>query len=224
LLSESVRRQAQGLLKQVTRPVKLVVFTQEMECAHCRENRLVAEETATLSDKIALEVYNFQIDREKVEEFRVERVPAICVVGERDYGIRFYGVPAGFEFTSLLNAIVLAAKGNSGLRPETRAKLATITRPVDLSVFVTLTCPYCPMQVGMAHRFAVESEQITAAAIDAAEFVPLAQLYSVMAVPKTVINRRQQVEGVLPEEKLAEEILKALEPPAQDGRSAAGSA
>lgn len=215
LLSDAVRKQAQQMLAPMVNPVRLVVFTQEMECAHCRENRLVAEETATLSDKLSVEVVNFILDKEKVEQFRVERVPAICVVGEKDYGIRFYGVPAGFEFTSLLNAILLASKGDSGLKPETRQKLAAITQPVDLSVFVTLTCPYCPMQVGMAHRFAIESEHISAAAIDSAEFVPLAQLYSVMAVPKTVINRRHQVDGALPEEKLLEAVLQALEQPAQ---------
>ncbi|MEO0085268.1 MAG: thioredoxin family protein [candidate division WOR-3 bacterium] len=215
LLSDAVRKQAQQMLAPMVSPVKLVVFSQEMECAHCRENRLVAEETATLSDKLSVEVVNFILEKEKVEQYKVERVPAICVVGEKDYGIRFYGVPAGFEFTSLLNAILLASKGDSGLKPETRAKLAAITQPVDLSVFVTLTCPYCPMQVAMAHRFAVESGHITAAAIDSAEFVPLAQLYSVMAVPKTVINRRHQVEGALPEEKFLEEVLKGLEPPAQ---------
>jgi len=212
LLTDSVRRQAQQFLAPMVRPVKLVVFTQEMECAHCRENRLVAEETATLSDTLSVEVVNFILDKEKVAQFRVERVPAVGVVGEKDYGIRFYGVPAGFEFTSLLGAIVLASTGDSGLKPETRAKLAAIAQPVDLSVFVTLTCPYCPMQVGMAHRFAVESEHITAAAIDAAEFVPLAQLHSVMAVPKTVINRQHQFEGVLPEEKLLEEVLRAAGP------------
>lgn len=208
LINDTVKKQAQALLKTLANPVRLIVFTQEMECQFCRENRQLAEEVAGLSDKLTLETYNFLLDKEKVAEWKPERVPCLIVAGDRDYGIRFYGVPAGFEFTSLLNSILLVGSRDSGLKPETRQKLATLTQPVNIDVFVTLQCPFCPMAVGMAHRFALESDKVTAGAVDSAEFPVLANLYSVMAVPKTVINRGHQFEGALPEDKFLEEVLR----------------
>lgn len=211
LIQESVKRQIEENLKTLPNSVRLVVFTQEMECQFCRENRQLTEEVAALSNKVKLEVYNFLLDKEKVEEFKVERVPALVVAGEKDYGIRFYGVPAGYEFTSLVNAIQLVGSGDSGLKSKTKEQLAQIEQPVKIDVFVTLTCPYCPMMVSLAHRFAIESEKITASAIDAQEFPVLANYYDVMAVPKTVLNQRHQFEGAIPEERLLEELLKVVD-------------
>lgn len=211
LITDAVRRQAQMLLGNLANPVRLVVFTQEMECEHCRENRQLAEEVAALSDRLSLEVYNFLLDKEKVGEFKPERVPALIVAGEKDYGIRFYGVPAGFEFTTLLNAIHLVGRGDSGLLPQTRERLAALAEPLDISVFVTLTCPYCPMVAGLAHRFAFESDKVTAGVIDATEFGVLANLHSVTSVPKTVVNRQYQFEGAMPEQKFLEEVMKGVQ-------------
>ncbi len=211
IINEAVKRQAQLALAGLKNPVRLIVFTQDMECQFCRENRQLAEEVAGLSDKLSLEVYNFLLDKEKVEEFKVERVPALIVAGEQDYGIRFYGVPAGFEFSSLIAAIQSVGARDSGLRPETREKLASLKTPVTIDVFVTLTCPYCPMMVSLAHRFAMASELITASAIDAQEFPVLANYYDVLAVPKTVLNRSKGFEGAVAEERLVNEVLQVTE-------------
>ena len=215
MLDDNVKLQTRQLLNELSNPVKLVVFTQEMECQFCRENRQLAEELATLSDKITVEVHNFLLDREKVEQFRIERVPALVVAGEKDYGIRFYGVPAGYEFTTLLNALQIVGKKDSGLKPQTRERLARITRPVQIDVFVTLTCPYCPMMAGLAHKFAMENDLITASAIDAQEFPVLANYYNVAAVPRTIINQLHSIEGAIPEDKLLAEVLKIAEQPPQ---------
>lgn len=217
LIQESVKRQIEENLKTLPSSVRLLVFTQEVECQFCRENRQLAEEVAALSNKVKLEVYNFLLNKDKVEEFKVERVPALVVAGEKDYGIRFYGVPAGYEFTSLVNAIQLVGSGESGLKSKTKEQLAQIEQPVKIDVFVTLTCPYCPMMVSLAHRFAMASEKITASAIDAQEFPVLANYYDVMAVPKTVVNERHQFEGALPEEHFLEQVLKAVEGGAEQG-------
>ncbi len=208
LLNDAVKIQAQQILNNLEHPVKLLVFTQEMECQFCRENRQLAEELAGLSDKVTLSVHDFQQDKETVEKYRIERVPALVVEGEKDYGVRFYGIPAGYEFTTLLNAIQIAGRRDSGLKPQTREKLQKLTSPVKIDVFVTLTCPYCPMMVGLAHRFAMENENITASAIDAQEFPVLANYYQVSAVPKTVINGLHHLEGALPEDRFLAELLK----------------
>jgi len=209
ILSDEIQARLERELEGLPREVKLVVFTQEVECAHCRENTALAQEVAALSDKIALEVYNFALDREAVERYQVDKIPALVVEGERDYGIRFYGVPAGYEFGSLIEAIKVVATGESGLAPETKAALRGLKRPVHLQVFVTLTCPYCPMAVQLAHKMALESELIRADMVESTAFPHLAQRYEVFAVPKTVVNDGASFEGALPEPLFLEEILKA---------------
>jgi len=189
-------------------PVKLIVFTQELECQYCRENRILVEEVVVLSPLLSLEVYNFITDKEKVQEYGIEMVPAIVVIGEKDYGIRFYGVPGGFEFTSLIETIKMVSSGDSGLDDMTKAELKKITKAINIKVFITMTCPYCPSAVLNAHRFALENDNIRSCMIDSTEFIPLSNKYRVYAVPKIVINEYIQFEGPLPEDKLLAEILK----------------
>ena len=120
-------------------PVRLVNFTQAMECQYCAETHQLAEEVTALSDKIELEVYDFIIDKEKVEEYGVDKIPAIAVVGQKDYGVRFYGIPSGYEFSSLIEDIVDVSRGEVELLPATRETLAEIAEPLHFQVFVTPT-------------------------------------------------------------------------------------
>jgi glutaredoxin-like protein len=126
-------------LKELTNSVKLVHFTQELNLEYGREARQLLEELVALSDKLSLEVYNFLLDKDKVTEYAVDKVPATAVRNGKDYGIRFYGLPAGYEFATLLDAILNVSRGDSGLKPENREKLGTISQPVHLEVFVTPT-------------------------------------------------------------------------------------
>ena len=164
LMADAIRKQATKLLSELPNPVKLVMFTQEMECPTCRDARSLTEEIAGLSDRLSVEVYNLMIDREKAEEYGVDKVPTVCIVGARDHGIRFHGIPAGYEFTSLMAGIKAVSEGDSGPGPATRQRLAGLNEPVDINVFVTLTCPYCPTVADLAQRFAIESEEILKAA------------------------------------------------------------
>ena len=126
-------------LKEMGEPVKLVHFTQELNLEYGREARVLIEELAQLSDKLSLETCDFILNKEKVAQYAVDKVPATAVRDGKDYGIRFYGLPAGYEFSTLLDAIVEVSRGDSGLRPESREKLAKIAQPVHLEVFVTPT-------------------------------------------------------------------------------------
>jgi glutaredoxin-like protein len=139
LISDDVAAEVRQQLNAIVNPVRLVHFTQELNLEYGREVKQLLEEVAALSDKISLEVFNFLLDRERVEEFAVERVPATVVCADKDYGVRFYGLPAGYEFSNLLDAIVAISKGDSGLSAASREKLAQITDPVHLQVFVTPT-------------------------------------------------------------------------------------
>lgn len=139
LIGEDVAVEVRQQFKAMVNPVRLVHFTQEINLEYGREARELLQEVAALSDKLSLEVFDFLLEPERVQEFGVDNVPATVVCGEKDYGIRFYGLPAGYEFSNLLDAIVAVSKGDSGLSAASREKLAQVAEPVHLQVFVTPT-------------------------------------------------------------------------------------
>jgi len=210
ILDEHVHQQVKKEFENLQDNVKLVVFTQELECQYCRENRSMAEEIAALSDKVTTEVCNFVTDKEKVNKYKIDKIPAIVVEGAKDYGIRFYGIPAGYEFTSLIEAIKIVSARDSGLSSESKESLEKITEPVHIQVFVTPTCPYCPGAVKLAHKLALENDVITADMIESAEFPHLANKYNVFGVPKTIVNEKNQFEGALPESAFVSQVMGVM--------------
>jgi glutaredoxin-like protein len=139
LLCETDVAEVRERLEEMANPVKLVHFTQEQNLEYGREARQLLEELAQINDKISLEAYDFLIDKEKVAEYAIDKVPATVIRNGKDYGIRFFGLPSGYEFAALLDAIVAVSKGDSGLKPESREKLAQLTQPLHLQVFTTPT-------------------------------------------------------------------------------------
>jgi len=201
------------LKEKLEKPVKIVVFTQETECPYCAQTRSLIEELAALNSKISVEVYNFLADSAKAKEYGVDKVPAVIIVGEKDYGIRFYGLPYGYEFQTLLEAVISVSRGRTDLSENVRDKLKIIKTPVQIQVFVTLTCPYCSAAAILAYKFAMENDFIRADVVDVSEFPHLGLKYGVMGVPKTVINERVEFIGAVPEEVLLEHVLLAARQP-----------
>jgi glutaredoxin-like protein len=203
LINEKDAKAVRDKLARLSNPVTLAVFTQEFECEYCRQTRELVEEVSELSGgKVTVELYDLVKDKAKADAMGIDKIPAVAVLGGKgeDHGIRFFGIPAGYEFSSLLESLDLVAKGDSGLAPATREKLKTLTSPLNLQVFVTPTCPYCPRAVLTAFRFAMESEKVTASMVEASEFPHLANKYQVSGVPHTVIGERPQAMiGAYPE-------------------------
>lgn len=139
LLQDKDRDRVRSELASLANPVKLITFTQELACDYCRETEQLVREIGELSDQLTIEVYNFQIDKEVAAKYGVDKIPAIVVEGEKDHGVRFYGIPMGYEFMALLGAIKDAAARATGLAAETKAALASLVSPVHLQVFVTPT-------------------------------------------------------------------------------------
>jgi len=209
LLKDEVQNEARERFKKLTGQVRLVNFTQKIECHHCEETRRLTEEIASLSPKVSSQVYNFALDKEKSQQYKIDKIPAIVVEAEKDYGIRFFGIPGGYEFNSFISAIYDVSRKATDLSVESKDKIGKIDKPVHIQVFVTLTCPYCPAAVEMAHKLALESEYITSDMIESAEFPHLVSKYGVMGVPKVVINEEFGFEGALPEPSFVEEVVKA---------------
>ena len=207
LLQEKDREYIRQLFGTLPNEVKLIYFTQEIECQYCRETHQILEEVSALSDRINLEVYNFVNDKEQVEKYKIDKIPATVIEGQRDYGIRYYGIPSGYEFSSVLEDIVDVSRGESGLSPESKEMLKEITRPLLLQVYVTPTCPYCPRAVRLAHKIAIENEHVTADMVEATEFPHLSMRYNVRGVPRTMVGDDFPIEGALPENAYIQKII-----------------
>ena len=143
LLKEEDRQHLIKEFEALQNPVKLLMFTQELECEYCRETRMITEEVADLSDMISVEVYNFVTDKEVADKYNIDKIPAIAVLGNgdvpKDYGIRYYGIPSGYEFSSVIEDVMMVSQGESGLSDATKAQVAELTEPLHLQVFVTPT-------------------------------------------------------------------------------------
>lgn len=207
--------------EELKEKVTIILFTQEpsrlivpdhlkgQECVFCKETRELLKEVSSLSDKIELIVYDFSGDKDKAAEFGIDKIPATIIMGEKDAGLRFFGIPSGYEYASLIEAILNVSKGKTSLSQKTVEALKTIDKDIHIQVFVTPTCPYCPLVVHLSHQFAFESPRIKADMVESTEFPHVAHKYNVFGVPKTVINEHIFIDGNIPEETLLEHVLKA---------------
>ena len=195
--------------RKLVNPVKLAFFTQNLDCMYCGPTEMILKELEPLSDKIALETWNFVNDKPQAEQYGIDKIPAVAVAGLKDYGVRFYGIPAGYEFASLVASIIDVSRGETGLSQESKDMLKSLTKPVRIQVFVTPTCPYCQSMVRLAHQAAVESDLVAAHMVESTEFPHLAQRYGVMGVPKTVINENISLDGAVPEHVFMHHLQEA---------------
>ncbi len=141
LLSDSDRQTITKHLAPISKQVDLVLFTQTIGGS---ESGLIAKqvagEVASLHDKIAVVEKSFVLDIEDRAKYGVEKIPALVVLADgADTRIRFYGANTGYEFVSLIEAVLLAGTGNLELEPETLTALAAVDKPLHIQVFSTPT-------------------------------------------------------------------------------------
>ncbi len=140
ILTERDQTAVRKEFERISGKVKLVAFSQELTAADlCRQNEQLVREVDALSEQITVEVLNLAIDRERAEAYGIDQVPAIVVEGARDYGLRFYGVPLGYEFSNLIDSIIVASTGLPALSEDTLASLRALASDVDIKVFSTPT-------------------------------------------------------------------------------------
>jgi glutaredoxin-like protein len=139
LIGDSDKAAIKKALSAMSSEIILNYFTQEIGCDFCRDTRELLDELCAIEGKIKLQVFDFQENPEAVAKYRIDKVPAIAVADGTDTGIRFYGIPAGYEFSSLVEAILMVSHRESNLSPESKKLLKEIDVPVHLQVFVTPT-------------------------------------------------------------------------------------
>lgn len=143
---ETVRTRLQ---EELEAPVHVKVFSEPASglyvpgrrtCLSCRETEELMNEVTELSDRLELEIRNVREDPDEMSKWGITFTPTIAIYGEEDSGVRFLGLPAGFEFSSFLETVISAGRpGDFGLSEETRDKLQTLDSDIDLKVFSTPT-------------------------------------------------------------------------------------
>ncbi|MHC4661926.1 MAG: thioredoxin family protein [Planctomycetota bacterium] len=195
----------------IDKRVQLLFATQDIESFVCREAREVIEGAVELTGGKALfQPVEFTEKTEEMERFAIERIPCLAILGERDCGIRYYGIPSGYLFVTLLEAILLVGRGEQKIAFDTQSKLAAIQKPVHLRIFVTPTCPDSPEVTMLAHQFAYASDFIRADIIDITFFPYLANEFKVKSVPHICLDPdADPILGKPTEDDLANSILEA---------------
>lgn len=140
LINEDIASQLREEFQGLVDPVRLLVFSQTLADPGSEQVTRLVSELAALHPLLSFEDVNFVLDKDRVAELHVARTPAVAILGaEKDHGIRMYGMPSGYEFGSLVDAVVSVSKGTTALGEETRAALAKLDRPVHIQVFSTPT-------------------------------------------------------------------------------------
>jgi glutaredoxin-like protein len=218
MIGTEIRQQLVDVFKGLDKPVQILFFSSKMRaCEYCEHTLQLLKEITELSETIYLDAYDIDENPDIAAKYHVELIPGIVLAAKDsteliDYGIRFAGIPAGHEFSSLISGILLVSKRDSGLSKEGRDFLAKLTTPLLLQVFVTTTCSYCPQAVTLAHQMAMESELVQSEMVEAMEFSELSSQYGVSGVPHTVINQgKGELVGAVPESALVDELKQVVD-------------
>lgn len=208
LFSTDVANQIKDIFKGMVNPITIKLYV-DGDCDTCKETTQLLTETAELSEKISLDVIELANAGDDLVTYQIERTPSfIFLDAQGNYrGVKFNGIPAGHEINSFISAIMEMSGVEFGFPDNVLERIAKINKPVDIKVFVTLSCPHCPGAVQTAHRLAMLNNNIKGEMIEAQTFYDLSTKYNVSGVPKIIINDKLELLGNQP----VEEFLKKIE-------------
>jgi len=197
LFDEKVTGQLKEILSQMKETVEVAFVTQEIECPACKGTREFLEEVVSLSDKLSFKTLDFVKDQKAREELGVDKIPAMVIVDGKggNTGMKFYGLPGGYEINSFLQSLLEASGQKEALPGEVADRIAAIKKDVHIQVFVSLGCPYCSQAVSTAHRLALENSHVKADMVESSTFPHVANKYDVSSVPKIIINETHELIG-----------------------------
>ncbi|MBN2219623.1 MAG: thioredoxin family protein [Kosmotogaceae bacterium] len=211
LLPDNITKQVKEVFSSMEGSVKALLFKSEKNCDYCSTAEQMLQELSEIEGKISYEVHD--LASETAAKYGIELAPSMVLLNPEgdDKGVRFLGIPAGHEFGTLLQDIVSFSKGAiSDLSKDSIKRIETINSPVDIKVFVTTTCPYCPKAVLTAHNIAMVNKNITAYMVEANEFQEMSKKFGVSSVPQIVINDKVTFVGAYPEGQFVDQVMKAI--------------
>ena len=203
LLDNHTKEEVKKFFGDLGGDVKLTLSVRKDGCEYCGEVKQLLQELSELIPSVDLSI-------EEVDAS--SPAPVIQIEGKNKGKMAYYGIPAGHEFGAFLTGLKDSATGApSALDDETAKEAEKIGEKVEIKVFVTPTCVYCPQAAITAFDFALNNPNIEVKVLEAMEFADLANKYGVRAVPKIVINDKVQIEGAVPPDVFLKKIVSALE-------------
>ncbi len=196
--------------RELVDPVTILFFSSK-QCELCNQDKELMNELVSIDDRLKLTEINIEEKKNEAKALGIDSAPAFMFTGKITYPLYYIGSPIGHEFAAFLEDIVNVSTGKTNLSEAIKKDLKSIDKPVEIKVFVTPSCPYCPSAVHTAHMFTIENQKIVSKMIEAEEFPELAEKYEVMAVPKVVINEKVQFEGAYPPVNFLKFIHQALD-------------
>lgn len=208
LLDKNLQKEVKKLLAPMKDGISIVLFTKATDCESCEPTLQIISEVAELSEKIKVSVYDLEKDLEFVQKYNIEMAPSFIILDKDDQykGVKFNGIPAGHEFNSFLSALVEMSGTESEVPADFAARVAKIDKPINIKVFVTMSCPHCPGAVQKAHKLAMMNKNIVGEMIEAQTFYELSEKFNVSGVPKIVINDEIELVGNQPIEAFLSSI------------------
>jgi glutaredoxin-like protein len=208
LLNNDISNQLKTLFNDLRDPIQIALFTREGDCETCAETKQLITEVSDLSEKIDLQLYDIDKNADRAKQYGIELVPSFVILDKDgiDRGVHFNGIPAGHEINSFISAILEMSGLESELPKEVMDRIAKIDKPVNIKVFVTLSCPHCPGAVQKAHKLAMLNPNITGEMIEAQTFYELSDKFNVSGVPKIIINDSLELLGNQPIESFLSSI------------------
>jgi len=209
LLNEDLQNQMRDFLSHMKNTVTFVFFKKENNCETCEQTKMLLEEVSELSEKITFIEKDLEKDDEEAKKYGISLAPSFVILDhEGKYqGVKFNGIPAGHEINSFLSAVIDMSGVEFGFDKDIIERIKKIDKPVNIKVFITLSCPHCPGAVSNAHRLAMLNPYIESEMIEAQTFQELSKKYKVSGVPKIIINEKHELLGNQP----LEEYLNKLE-------------
>ncbi|HSR04254.1 MAG TPA: thioredoxin family protein [Proteiniclasticum sp.] len=209
MFNEEIQGQLKEVFQEMKGDVTIALFTKEGECPTCEETLAYMQEVAELTEKIHLVEYDINKDAELAKKYNVAMVPSIVLLdADNEYkGVKFNGIPAGHEINSFIPAILEVSGNVSEMPKELEERIMKIDKPMNIKVFITLSCPHCPGAVQKAHKMALMNPFIDAEMIEAETFGELSMKHNVSGVPKIVINDAYDLIGNQP----IQEFLNTME-------------
>lgn len=205
LLNADVQKQLKQVFEELVNPVTMVLFTED-DCESCEPTLNLLTEIAELSEKLSLRVHDINSDEAK--KYDIEMAPSFVLLNHKDeyHRVKFNGIPAGHEINSFISALIEMSGAESEVPAELLERIQKIDKPINIKVFVTLSCPHCPGAVQKAHKLAMLNKNVTGEMIEAQTFYELSEKFNVTGVPKIIINDSLELVGNQPIERFLEQI------------------
>lgn len=192
---------------QLKNNVRLVCFSKESNCLHCQEAKKLFQHISELSSKIEFDIYNFAINNNEDREYEIFDVPAVAIIGKKDFGIRYYCYPQSLELNNFLDDIIYVSTGEHHLPDYVMQKLKELKKKAQLKIFISPWCPYSLPAARTGLKLAIASDFIKVDIIDTSDFLEIADKYKVQAIPMTVVNETQSFYGALGEKHFVDNII-----------------